>query len=123
NALTAPALGHGVVEQTSFAGAQERLLLRLPTMSGARSIAPPVAFGSDYFPVEASRTPHAARDHPLRVGDGAWVGIRRFHTLAHPEMHFLIVTGASPQDRAALGLGAEIARRSQARVTLLAQAE
>jgi sulfate/thiosulfate transport system ATP-binding protein len=123
NALTAPALGHGVVEQTSFAGAQERLLLRLPTMSGVRSIAPPVAFGSDYFLVEASRTPHAARDHPLRVGDGAWVGIRRFHTLAHPEMHFLIVTGASPQDRAALGLGAEIARRSQARVTLLAQAE
>ena len=123
SSLNAPALGQGVVEQTSFAGAQERLLLRLPSMRGVRSISPPVAFGSDYFLVEASRTPHAARDVPLRAGDSAWVGIRRVHTLAHPEMHFLVVTGGSPHDRAALAMGAEIARRSQARITLFAQAE
>jgi sulfate transport system ATP-binding protein len=59
SALTVPVLGEGVVEQASFAGAQERLLLRLPAMPRVRTLAPPVPFGSDYFLVEASRTPHA----------------------------------------------------------------
>ena len=119
-ALATPVLGEGVVEQTSFAGAQERLLLRLPAIPGVRSVAPPVAFGSDYFLVEASRTPHSARRLPLAPGDRAWLGIRRVHALAHPELHFLVATTGSTVDRGALLLAAEIARRAQARVSLLA---
>jgi hypothetical protein len=120
SALAAPVLGEGVVEQTSFAGAQERLLLRLPAVAGVRTIAPPVAYGSDHFLVEASRTPHAAHRTPLRPGDRAWVGVRRIHVLAHPGLNFLMVTTGSPEDRAAVTLGAEIAARAQARVSLLA---
>jgi sulfate transport system ATP-binding protein len=122
-ALTVPILGEGVVEQTSFAGAQERLLLRLPAMPGVRTIAPPVAFGSDHFLVEASRTPHSARRMPLAPGDHAWVGVRRIHALVHPGLHFLLLSSGSREDRAAVALGAEIARRAQARVSLVAQGE
>jgi len=121
--LTVPVLGEGVVEQASFAGAQERLLLRLPAMPRVRTLAPAVPFGSDYFLVEASRTPHAARQTPLRPGDRAWVGVRRIHALAHPGLHFLLVTSDSPEDRAALALGADMARLAQARVSLVVRAD
>ena len=123
SALTVPVLGEGVVEQASFAGAQERLLLRLPAMPRVRTIAPAVPFGSDYFLVEASRTPHTARRMPLRPGDRAWVGVRRIHALVHPGLHFLLVTSDSAEDRAALALGAEMARLAQARVSVVVRGE
>jgi sulfate transport system ATP-binding protein len=122
-ALTVPVLGEGVVEQASFAGAQERLLLRLPAMPRVRTLAPPVPFGSDYFLVEASRTPHDARRMPLGPGDRAWVGVRRIHALVHPGLHFLLVTSDSTEDRAALALGAEMARLAQARVSVVVRGE
>jgi sulfate transport system ATP-binding protein len=112
-----------VVEQASFAGAQERLILRLPAMPHVRTIAPAVPFGSDYFLVEASRTPHTARRMPLRPGDRAWVGVRRIHALVHPGLHFLLVTSNSAEDRAALELGAEMARLAQARVSVVVRGE
>ena len=123
SALTVPVLGEGVVEQASFAGAQERLLLRLPAMPRVRTLAPPVPFGSDYFLVEASRTPHAALRMPLGPGDRAWVGVRRIHALVHPGLHFLLVTSDSAEDRAALALGAEMARLAQARVSVVVRGE
>jgi sulfate transport system ATP-binding protein len=123
SALTVPVLGEGVVEQASFAGAQERLLLRLPAMPRVRTLAPPVPFGSDYFLVEASRTPHAARRMPLGPGDRAWVGVRRIHALVHPGLHFLLLTSDSAEDRAALALGAEMARLAQARVSVVVRGE
>jgi sulfate transport system ATP-binding protein len=123
SALTVPVLGEGVVEQASFAGAQERLVLRLPAMPHVRTLAPPVPFGSDYFLVEASRTPHAARRTPLGPGDRAWVGVRRIHALVHPGLHFLLVTSDSAEDRAALALGGEMARLAQARVSVVVRAE
>ncbi|HEX9287740.1 MAG TPA: ATP-binding cassette domain-containing protein, partial [Thermoanaerobaculia bacterium] len=123
SALTVPVLGEGIVEQASFAGAQERLVLRLPAMPHVRTLAPPVPFGSDYFLVEASRTPHAARRVPLAPGDRAWVGVRRIHALVHPGLHFLLLTSGSPEDRAAIALGAEMARLAQARATLVALGE
>ena len=122
-ALAAPVLGEGVVEHTSFAGAQERVLLRLPAIAKVRTIAPPVPYGSDHFFVEASRTPHAARRTPLGPGDRAWVGLRRIHALVHPGLNFLIVTTGSPEDRSAVTLGTEIAARARARVNLLAVGE
>ncbi len=123
SALTVPVLGEGIVEQASFAGAQERLVLRLPAMPHVRTLAPPVPFGSDYFLVEASRTPHAARRVPLAPGDRAWVGVRRIHALVHPGLHFLLLTSGSPEDRAAIVIGAEMARLAQARATLVALGE
>jgi sulfate/thiosulfate transport system ATP-binding protein len=122
-ALTVPVLGEGVVEQASFAGAQERLVLRLPAMPRVRTLAPPVPFGSDYILVEASRTPHAARRTPLRPGDRTWVGVRRIHALVHPGLHFLLVTSDSAEDRAALAVGAEMARLAQARVSVVVRGE
>jgi sulfate transport system ATP-binding protein len=124
SALTGlPVLGEGVVEQASFAGAQERLILRLPAMPHVRTIAPAVPFGSNYFLVEASRTPHTARRMPLLPGERAWVGVRRIHALVHPGLHFLLVTSDSAEDRAALALGAEMARLAQARVSVVVRGE
>jgi sulfate/thiosulfate transport system ATP-binding protein len=123
SALTVPVLGEGVVEEASFAGAQERLVLRLPAMPRVRTLSPPVPFGSHHFLVEASRAPHAARRTPLRPGDRAWVGVRRIHALAHPGLHFLLVTSDSAEDRAAVTLGAEMARLAQARVSVVVRGE
>jgi sulfate transport system ATP-binding protein len=118
--LAEPLIGRGTVESASFVGSYEKLRLRLPALPGVRTIAPPVPFGADYLLVEAVRSQHWARRLPLKPGDGAWVGVRRVHALAHPGLSFLLLTDGSPAAEAALGLGGEIARLAHARVTLLA---
>jgi sulfate transport system ATP-binding protein len=121
-ALQWPLLGEATVESSAFVGTFERLRLRLPPLPGVRMIAPPTPFGSDYVLVEAVRSQHQARRFPLNPGDVTWVGVRRFHALAHPGMSFLVLSGGAALDVPALELGARLAERAQARVTLLCYA-
>jgi nucleotide-binding universal stress UspA family protein len=117
--MDVPRLGQAVVEEVSFGGAYERLRLRLPAISGVRSISPPVTFGSNSILVDATRSPEQAARFPLHAGDGAWVGVHRIHVLAHPGLSFLILTDGSLRAQAALDLGGQIARLAHARVTLI----
>lgn len=123
SAIECPALGRGVVEEQSFAGSFERVRLRVPILAGVRPIAPTAPFGGDSFVVEALRTQDQTRRFPLAVGERAWVGVRRIHALAHPGLSLLLATDGTPEAGAALALGAEIARRAHARVTLVAHGE
>ncbi len=107
------------VEQAAFAGALERLRLRLPRPEGIRSIEPPASFGSDFLPVEAARSQDQALRFPLRAGDAVWVGIQRIHALVHPGLGLLLVTDGSPGAQAALCLGVQLARLAHARLTVL----
>src|SRR6185295_13849633 len=118
--LAHPVLGLAVIERSTFVGATERLRLRLPHLPGTRSIAPAAPFGTDTVLVEASRTQHQVRRLPLAPGESAWVGVRHVHALEHPGLALLLVVDGSTAGRNALALGAEIARRAHARVTLLA---
>jgi len=118
-----PLLGRAVVEQRSFVGSFERLRLRLPPLPGVRAISPAVPFGRDEIWVEATRSQDQARRFPLRPGDSTWVGVQRVHALIHPGLRFLMLTNGSARSRAALSLGGELARLSQARVALLGQAD
>ena len=117
--LDVPKLGQAEVEEVSFAGAYEKLRLRLPPIPGVRTISPMVSFGTDSFPIEATRSPEQASRFPLRPGDKAWVGVHRLHALAHPGLNFLILTDGSLRSRAAITLGGQIGRLAHARVTLL----
>lgn len=117
--LDAPSLGRGVIEQIVFSGAYERLRLRLPPLPGVRAIAPPVAFGEDMIFVEVTRQQEQSAALPLAAGDTAWVGVRRVHALAHPGLHFLLLTDGSPTAQAALKLGGQLARLAHARATVL----
>lgn len=118
-ALAAPSFGQGQVEQVAFSGAHQRLRLRLPPLAGVRPIAPPVAFGDDVIFVEAMRQQVEVDRLPLQVGDQVWVGIRHFHALEHPGLHFLLLTDGSPQALAALALGGQLARLAHARAAVL----
>ncbi len=117
--IACPVLGQGVVDHRAFVGSFERLRLRLPPLPGVRAIAPPPPFGSSDIWVEASRTQDQARRFPLRLGDSTWVGVQRVHALVHPGLRFLLLTDGTSRAGAALSLGAELARLSHARVTLL----
>ncbi len=119
-ALSWPVLGEAVVEESSFVGPVERLLLRLPRLHGVRPIAPPTPFGGDSLHIEASRSQHQSRRFPLRPGDAAWVGVRSVHALTHPGLNMLLVTDGSQESKAALDLGGEMGRLAHARVTVLA---
>ena len=118
-ALGWPLLGQALVEESGFNGSFERLRLRLPKLQGVRPISPPAPFGGDFVLVEAWRSQHQARRFPLRAGDAAWVGVRRVHALTHPGLSFLLIADGSPGARAALDVGAQVARLAHARVTLL----
>jgi sulfate transport system ATP-binding protein len=120
--LGCPLLGQAVVDQRSSIGSFERLRLRLPPLPGVRAIAPPVPFGQDEVWIEAFRSQDQARRFPLRPGDSTWVGVQRMHALVHPGLRFLLLADGTPPSRAALTLGGELARRSQARVTVLGNA-
>ncbi len=117
--ISCPVLGQAVVDHRAFIGSFEKLRLRLPPLRGVRAIAPPPPFGSSEIWIEASRTQDQARRFPLRPGDSTWVGVQRVHALVHPGMRFLLLTDGTGRADAALSLGAEIARLSHARVTLL----
>ncbi len=119
-ALSWPLLGEATVEESGFAGPFERLRLRLPKLDGVRPISPPVPYGADFFVLEATRPRDQARRFPLRPGDRAWVGVRRVHVLSHPGLSFLLCVDGTPEGRAALELGGQVARLAHARVTLLA---
>jgi sulfate transport system ATP-binding protein len=119
DALGWPLLGQALVEESGFNGSFERLRLRLPKLQGVRPIAPPAPFGGEFVLVEAWRSQHQARRFPLRPGDAAWVGVRRVHALTHPGLSFLMVADGSPGARAALEMGAQVARLAHARVTVL----
>src|SRR6185295_10238861 len=120
--VSCPLLGQAVVDQRSFVGSFERLRLRLPPLPGVRTIAPPVPFGRDEVWIEATRPQDQARRFPLRPGDSTWVGVQRVHALVHPGLRFLLLADGSARSRAALALGGELARRSQARVAVLGHA-
>lgn len=117
--LAAPPFGLGQVEQVVFSGAFQRLRLRLPPLAGVRPIAPPVAFGDDTIYVEAVREQADVDRLPLQPGERVWVGIRHFHALEHPGLHFLLLTDGSPQAQAALALGGQLARLAHARAVVL----
>jgi sulfate transport system ATP-binding protein len=117
--LAHPVLGAAVVERSTFVGAHERLRLRLPYLPGTRSLAPAAPFGTDEVLIEANRSQHQVRRLPLEPGDRVWVGVRHVHALAHPGIALLLVADGSDAAAAGLALGAEIARRAHARVTLL----
>jgi sulfate/thiosulfate transport system ATP-binding protein len=119
DSLGCPNLGQAEVEEISFAGAYERLRLRLPPIAGVRPISPMAAYGTDSFLVDATRPPEQASRFPLHLGDKTWVGVHRIHALAHPGLNFLIVTDGSLRARAAIALGGQIGRLAHARVTLL----
>jgi sulfate transport system ATP-binding protein len=119
-ALSSPALGRAVVEESSFSGSFEKLRLRLPPLAGVRPIAPPAPFGAEYLLIDAIRSQHLARQHPLHVGDEAWVGVRRLHALSHPGLSILLAAEPTAVSTAAVAMGAAIARMAHARVTLVA---
>jgi len=119
DALQWPLLGEGVVEESTFVGAFERLRLRLP-LRGVRVLAPPAPFGAEYVVVEAVRSQHLAHRYPLRPGDRTWVGLRRVHALAHPGMAFLLVDDGGGAAAAAIEIGRRIARLARSRTTRLA---
>jgi sulfate transport system ATP-binding protein len=126
DALGWPLLGRATVESSDFVGSYERLRLRLPRLDGVRPIAPAAPFGDDAVYLEATRSQHQARRFPLRAGEPAWVGVRRFHALAHPGLSFLLLMdgtqldAAAARSRRALLFATQIARMAHARVTLLA---
>jgi sulfate/thiosulfate transport system ATP-binding protein len=112
-------LGLATVEEVGYGGSVETLRLRLPPISGVRSISPPVPFGSETILIDATRNPDEALHFPLQPGDQAWVGVRRIHTLAHPGLSFLIPTDGSMRNQGAISLGGQIAQQAHAHVTLL----
>ena len=111
-------LGQATVAGVTFGGSFERLHLSLPPVPGVRAIAPPVAYGSHAFTIEATRTQDQVAKLPLLPGQSVWVGVNRIHALTHPGLRFLLPTDGAPPAQAALVVASQIARLAHARVTL-----
>jgi ABC-type Fe3+/spermidine/putrescine transport system ATPase subunit/nucleotide-binding universal stress UspA family protein len=109
-----PVLGKARVMEKSFAGAAQRLRLKLPHIPGVRQIAPPTAFGEEGLILEAS----IAVDDPLPNSE-LWAALRGWHILAQPRRHLLVIDSGSGTP-VSLEIGAFLARRMDASATVLA---
>ena len=110
-------LGNGVVEEIQFAGATQRLRIRVP-QAGPLSAVPLPDVAAAGWLLEAWRTVPQQRAHPLAIGDRVAVGARRVHVLPTPISSFTALA-ANAADAAALEstpLLAALAERMQARV-------
>lgn len=117
--LDCPQLGRGIIEEIVFGGSYERLRVRLPAVTGVRTIAPSVSYGGDSLLVEVMRTHEQARSYLLHAGQEVCLGVSRIHALDHPGLRFLVISDGSAAARSALDVAAQIARLAQARVLLL----
>ncbi len=84
-ALGCPSLGQAEVEETAFAGAFERLRLRLPPIPGVRPIAPPVSYGIRRSWWIAFRTPNRRAVSWRWAAAPGW-GCAGVHALAQPRV-------------------------------------
>lgn len=109
----------GTVEACTAVGGFERLRIRLAPMEGVRAVAPASPFGAEQLRVDALRPQHEAMSLPLRVGDKAWIAVRRFHVLAPAQLRLLIDCGDSEVSRASAEFGRGIAKRLDAHVSTL----
>jgi sulfate transport system ATP-binding protein len=108
--------GCGPVIESGFAGALERLRIRVPHLAGTRQVAPVVSFGEGGLVVDATV---AAKSAP--AADQVWVSLRAWHLLERPEPRVLaLALGGEPH---LLGLSRWFADRMDAGVTLLGVAE
>ena len=118
-ALEWPTFGQGMVEEAEFSGSIERLRIRIPAIAGVRPIAPAVPFGANYMLLDSTRSQHLARRFPLAVGDTAWVGVRRIHTLAHQGLTFACVYRGLGVAPSAQRFAEQVARLCHARMTFM----
>jgi hypothetical protein len=72
--------------------------------------------------LDSTRSQHLVRRFPLKVGDRAWVGVRRVHALVHRGLSFAVVDRGARTDESALEYAGQFARACQARLTLLVAA-
>ena len=109
-------VGTGVVQELQFAGATERLRVRMP-MEGPVPATPDRegADGSGWL-LDATRTFPEQRANPLAIGQKVTVSARRIHSLPTPISSFTV-------DRARAGGGGAAARHAAARDARRAHAD
>ena len=113
-------VGYGHVEEILFAGAVERLRVRMAG-DGPLSVAP-VREDAGGAVLEASRTLPEQRQLPVAIGQRVAIGARRTHVLPTPISSFTVVDGDAARARALAGspLLATLAGRMQTRLNLQA---
>jgi ABC-type Fe3+/spermidine/putrescine transport system ATPase subunit len=113
-------VGRGTVEEVLFAGAVERLRVRMAA-DGPVPVAPGREGATDLGSLlEVSRTLPEQREFPVGIGQGVAVGARRIHVLPTPISSFTAVApdAGSAEALRASPLLAALATRMQTRVAL-----
>ncbi|MGQ0383319.1 MAG: ABC transporter ATP-binding protein [Gammaproteobacteria bacterium] len=111
-------LGNGVVEELQFAGATQRLRIRMPP-GGPLSAATDGNGAADGWLLEAWRGMPEQRAYPLAAGARVAIAARRVHLLPTPISSFTVVAhdAAAAARLAATPLLATLATRMQTRVS------
>ncbi|HEX9207422.1 MAG TPA: ABC transporter ATP-binding protein [Steroidobacteraceae bacterium] len=120
NRMQSNYVGQGIVEEVLFAGAVERLRVRMAS-DGPVPVAPGREGATELGSLlEVSRTLPEQRDFPVSVGQGVAVGARRIHVLPTPISSFTAVaaTAAAAHELRDSPLLAALAVRMQTRVAV-----
>jgi sulfate transport system ATP-binding protein len=117
--LTGTVLGRARVVDRMFAGASERLFLRLPELRGAHPIFPAPAFGEEGTVLQALVRPEGPGETLPAVGDEYYVSLRSFHVFAHRGMRVLVCSDGSPHSELAISFGIVLAQALDGPAVLL----
>jgi sulfate transport system ATP-binding protein len=116
--LAGTPLGRAHVLERIFAGAYERLFLRMHDR-GAQAILPAQPFGEEGTVIQALIRAEAPGEQTIAVGDELHVAVRSFHVFSHRGMRLLICADGSPRSEAAIHFGLALARALDGPLALL----
>ena len=127
-ALRFPYMARGAVEEIVFAGASERLRVRVEAAASAQIVRADAAAelapgASEATSLEVTRTQHEQRLFPLRPGLEVAIGVRRLHVLPTPLSSFAVCAPSREEAERLRDntLLAELAGRMKTRIAVVVE--
>lgn len=120
-------LGQGTIQERTFAGPWQRLLITVDNLRGARPVTPRPIYGQSSASIEVMRPSvtastgdtSATLNAGLEPGRTVWLGVRHYHVLNPAGLKVLVYAEESATGAAAIEFGCCLAQASGGPITLL----
>ena len=112
-------LGQGTIQERTFAGSWQRLLITVDNLRGARLVTPQPMYGQSSAPIEVVRPSVTEPTDDFAPGRPVWLGLRHYHVLNPAGLKVLVYAEASATGEAAAEFGCRLAQAAGGPITLL----
>ncbi|HEX6383041.1 MAG TPA: ATP-binding cassette domain-containing protein [Anaerolineae bacterium] len=112
-------LGQGTIQERTFAGSWQRLLVTVDNLRGARLVTPRPVYGQSSTPIEAVQPSASNPTDDFAPGRQVWLGLPHYHVLNPTGLKVLVYADQSTTGEAAAELACRLAQAAGGPITLL----